>query len=168
MKTLILFFLITALSVTFAQEKGKMSFDERGKKNMYVGIGDKSVFKDTSFATWYNAEYDMYEVDIETLKGIKPESLKDLKITMVVGTWCGDTKREIPRFFKILETLNFDEKNLEMIFVDREKKNPLGDISALGAKNIPTIIFYKSGKELGRIIEAPVESLEKDFLKLLN
>lgn len=168
MKTLILFLLIGALSVSYAQEKGKMTFDEKGKKNMYVGSGDKTIFKDSSCTVWYNAEYDMYEVDNETLKGIKPEALKDLKITMVLGTWCGDTKREIPRFMKILETLKFDEKNLEMIFVDREKKNPFGDISALGAKNIPTIIFYKGGKELGRIIEAPVESLEKDFLALMR
>lgn len=168
MRNLLLILLLTALSVSFAQEKGKMTIDEKTKHNMYVGTGDKSVFKDTSFSTWYSAEYDMYEADRKELSKITPDKLKDVTITIVLGTWCGDTKREIPRFIKILEFLKFDEKNLKMIFVDREKKNPFEDITGLGAKYIPTIIVYKNGKEAGRIIEAPKETLEKDFVELLK
>jgi len=168
MKKLFLILFIISLSASFAQEKGKMIIDEKNKKNMYVGIGDKSVFKDTSFSTWYGAEYDMYELDKKELEKITPEKLKDVKITIVLGTWCGDTKREIPRFMKILEAVKFDEMNLTMIFVDREKKSPSGDISQLGAKNIPAIILYRGEKELGRIIEAPKDTLEKDFTDLLK
>jgi hypothetical protein len=34
--------------------------------------------------------------------------------------------------------------------------------------NIPTFIFFKDGKELGRIIEKPVVTLEDDLAKLLQ
>jgi len=168
MRHLLAILLLTALSISFAQEKSKIVTDEKTKRNMYVGLGDKSVFKDTSFATWYGAEYDMYEVDRREMSRFKPEMLKDVSITIVLGTWCSDTKREIPRFIKLLEAVKFDETKLKMIFVNREKKNPFEDISSLEAKNIPTIIVYKEGKEKGRIIEAPKETLEKDFLELIK
>ena len=33
---------------------------------------------------------------------------------------------------------------------------------------VPTIIFYKDGYEIGRIVETLTESLEKDLLKILS
>lgn len=168
MKKLVFILFLLTLAASYAQEKSKMDIDEKTKRNMFVGTGDKSVFKDTSFSTWYNAEYDVYEVDKKGIEGITPEMLKDIKIIIVMGTWCKDTKREVPRFFKILESIKFDEKNLSLIFVNREKKNPFGDIEALKVKNIPTIIICRNDKELGRIIEAPEETLEKDFVKIIR
>lgn len=168
MKKLFFILFVLALSASFAQEKSKMVTDEKTKRNMFVGTGDKSVFKDTSFSTWYGAEYDMYELDKKELEKISADKLKDVKITIVLGTWCGDTKREIPRFIKVLETIKFDEKNLNLIFVNREKKNPFGDIEPLKVKNIPTIIICRGDKELGRIIETPKETLEKDLVELLK
>jgi thiol-disulfide isomerase/thioredoxin len=168
MKKLVLILSLFALSTSFAQEKGKMGFDEKMKRNMYLGIGDKSVFKDTSFSTWYGAEYDMYDLDKKELEKITPDKLKDVKITIVLGTWCGDSKREVPRFIKILEAVKFDEKNLSLIFVDRDKKNPLSDIEALKIKFVPTIIIYKGDKELGSIVEAPKDTLERDLSEILK
>jgi hypothetical protein len=33
--------------------------------------------------------------------------------------------------------------------------------------NVPTFIFYRNGKEINRIVESPVISLEKDMLSIL-
>jgi hypothetical protein len=33
---------------------------------------------------------------------------------------------------------------------------------------VPTFIFMKDGQELGRIVEYPLESLEKDMAKILS
>jgi len=38
----------------------------------------------------------------------------------------------------------------------------------LNITNIPTFIFYKNGKEMHRIVESPMESLEKDMLKIIT
>jgi len=35
-------------------------------------------------------------------------------------------------------------------------------------EKIPTFIFIMNGKEIGRIIESPNESLEKDMLKIIR
>jgi len=32
---------------------------------------------------------------------------------------------------------------------------------------VPTIIFYLKGKEIGRIVETPVKSLEKDMARII-
>ena len=63
MKRLILLITIIISTLSFAQEKGKIVLDEKSHKNMYVGYGDLTVFKDTSFSTWYGAEYDVYQPD---------------------------------------------------------------------------------------------------------
>ena len=41
-----------------------------------------------------------------------------------MGTWCGDSKRETPRFFKILELADFEMTNFELVTVNRSKKTP--------------------------------------------
>ena len=57
---------------------------------------------------------------------------------------------------------------LEFIGVDRLKKTHDYSIKELKIKRVPTFIFYKEGKEIGRIIESPNETLEKDFLKIVK
>ena len=59
-----------------------------------------------------------------------------------------------------------DEK-VELLSVNRDKLVPGMDISALKIERVPAFIFYDGIKELGRIIETPAETLEKDFLMIL-
>ena len=96
------------------------------------------------------------------------EKLKGIKIKGFMGTWCGDSKRETPRFYKILEQANFDFKNLDLVTVNRSKKTPDNLQEGLDIKKVPTFIFYKDGKEIGRFVERVRESLEKDMLKIVS
>ncbi len=72
---------------------------------MLIGYCTREAFNDTSFSEWWNEEYDMYEVDVETAEEIK-DNLEDVEIKLVMGTWCSDSRREVPRFYKILMKLN--------------------------------------------------------------
>jgi len=89
-----------------------------------------------------------------------------------MGTWCGDSKREIPRFYKILETANYPIEQLTMVAVDHiepnYKKSPGGEEKGLSIIKVPTFIFYKDGKEVNRIVESPIESLEKDIAAIIS
>lgn len=42
------------------------------------------------------------------------------------------------------------------------------DIDQFIIERVPTFIFYKNESEIGRIIETPVETLEKDILNILK
>lgn len=132
---------------------------------MLIGLCDRTAFADTSFAWWFNSEFENYSVDSVTLNAAA--KLNNVKITIVLGTWCSDSKREVPRFFKILDKLSFDQKNLTLICVDRKKTAPACEVEKLDIKLVPTFIIYKDDVEIGRIVETPKESLEKDLVKLV-
>ena len=91
---------------------------------------------------------------------------------MFLGTWCGDSKKEIPRFYKVLETTKFPENQLQVIAVNRTKdaykQSPNHEEKGLNIHRVPTFIFYKNGKEVNRIVEHPKETLERDMLNIVT
>jgi hypothetical protein len=88
-----------------------------------------------------------------------------------MGTWCGDSKQEVPRMIKILLAAGMGTSNLSIIAVgngaDMYKKSPQGEEIGLNIKRVPTLIVYEKKKEIGRFIEYPVVSIEKDLLRIL-
>ena len=55
-----------------------------------------------------------------------------------------------------------------MIAVDRTKEEPKAEVEGYEIEYVPTLIFYREQKEIGRIIETPELSLEEDILAILN
>lgn len=132
-----------------------------------VGIAVKSSFLQAPYNNWFSENYEDYKVDKETVKKLKP-LLKGVTIKAFMGTWCGDSKQETPVFYKILDDVSFNYNRLQMVAVNRQKKTPDNLQKGLHIKRVPTFIFYKKGKEIGRFVEYPVESMEKDFVKILS
>jgi len=134
---------------------------------MLLGKANRKGFQMDAFKDWFNTGYEDYKVDTETSEKLKP-LLKDVDITVFMGTWCEDSQRETPHFYKILDAANFDESKLTLITVSEEKTTPQGYEEGKNITNVPTIIFYKNDKELGQIVEYPIESLEKDMFAILS
>ena len=158
--------LITVCILTSCNAQQKITA-EKNKQGDLVGYANKESFADDAYKNWFNRNYENYTTDEETINALKKE-LKGYKIKGFMGTWCGDSKRETPRFFKVLEQANYKLKNLELITVNRSKKTPDNLQEGLNIKRVPTFIFYKKGKEVGRYVEYPRESLEKDILKIVS
>ncbi|MBK5212863.1 MAG: thioredoxin family protein [Flavobacteriaceae bacterium] len=134
---------------------------------MLLGKANRKGLQMDAFKEWFNPGYETYKLDAESLEKLKP-LLKDATITIFMGTWCEDSQRETPHFYKILDAANFDELKLTLITVSEDKTTPQGFEKGKNITNVPTLIFYKDGKELGRIVEYPIESLEKDMLAILS
>jgi thiol-disulfide isomerase/thioredoxin len=164
MRNLILIALIGILTSCNAQQKKTAQKNNSGD---LVGIANKESFSDNSYKGWFNQYYKSYQTDDATINELK-KSLKGYKIKGFMGTWCGDSKRETPRLYKILEEAGFDQKNLELITVNRGKKTPDNLQEGLNIIKVPTFIFYKNNKEVGRFVERVRESLEKDMLKIVS
>lgn len=147
---------------TFAQQKETIV-----KPNYLEGVTSQDAFKEAPYAAWFNRNYDGYKLDEVLIKEIK-KKLKGVTIKAFMGTWCGDSRREIPHFYKLLAEAEFDEDDLEMIAVNRRKKTADNLQEGLNIIRVPTFIFYKKGEEIGRYVEYPRESLEKDILKILK
>jgi thiol-disulfide isomerase/thioredoxin len=134
---------------------------------MLLGKANRKGFQMDAFKAWYNPGYENYTVDSETLEKLKP-LLKNVSITVFMGTWCEDSQRETPHFYKIMDAANFDESKITLITVSDEKTTPQGFEKDKNITNVPTIIFYKDASEVGRIVEYPIETLEKDMLAILS
>lgn len=91
----------------------------------------------------------------------------DVEIVVVLGTWCSDSKQQVPRFLKIADLAGIPAAQIRFYGVDRTKKSRDSVTDRYRIEFVPTFIFLKQENEIGRIIEAPRTSLEEDMLAIL-
>lgn len=91
------------------------------------------------------------------------------EVTVILGTWCSDSRREVPRLWRALDeaggTVPF---KISYIGVDSDKKEPAAEIAAAGLRYVPTLIVRRDGREVGRIVESAPHGVERDLLALLD
>ena len=166
---LILFLLFNARALT-AQELNYQLTDKNGNEKLLGVINEEGLMK-SPFNTWYTIGFTAYEVDKAMIQSIKDE-LNSYSIKVFMGTWCGDSRREIPKFYKVLKAAGFPEEKLITVAVDyikpNYKKSPGGEEKGMNIIRVPTFIFYKNGKEVNRIIESPITSFEADIAAIVN
>lgn len=165
-KTITLFAFIICFIACNSAKKPLITAKKDVKGNL-VGVANKASFNQEPYNNWFNANYNKYTPDASVVSKIK-SNLKGITIKGFMGTWCGDSKRETPKFYKILEQAKFNLDKVELITVNRSKKTPDNLQKGLDIIKVPTFIFYKGGKEIGRFVEYPRETLEKDILKIVS
>ncbi len=135
-------------------------------KNHLVGVVNKQDFQKNY--TWFDKNYKAYKTDKKVISELK-QKFKNVKVLAFMGTWCGDSRRKVPRFYKILDEIRYDFKDLKMITVNRQKKAN-GLEQGFDIKRVPTFIILKNNKEIGRIIETPKynSTIEKDLLEIVT
>lgn len=91
------------------------------------------------------------------------------EVTVFLGTWCGDSEREVPRLWRALDevggTVPFQ---IHYVGVDRQKKEPAAPIANFEVEFVPTFIVSRQGREVGRIVEESPHGVERDLLALLS
>jgi thiol-disulfide isomerase/thioredoxin len=136
-----------------------------------LGVHPIADLRQAPFADWFQYNYQNYQPDSLLLPELK-QLLKGKELQIFLGTWCGDSKREVPRMLKILAAAGFDSTKLQLVFVnntaDQYKKSPTHEEQGKNIVRVPTLIVYKGKTEIGRFIEYPKESIEKDLLKILK
>ncbi len=169
-RTLVFLFLTFSITFSFAQTINQVVKDDKGKEKL-LGLTNKKGLLKAPFNEWYNKYHDAYLVNDKVVDKLK-DSLNDYTIKVFFGSWCGDSKRELPKFYKVLEAANFPESQLEVIALDRTKEaykqGPNGEEKGMQIHRVPTFIFYKDGKEVNRIVEYPQASLERDMLNITS
>lgn len=116
---------------------------------------------------WFTPRYERAVMDEDRVAHLAT-LLEDVEILGFVGTWCGDTKRDLPNLFKILDEIEYDDSKIDLVAVDRSYKDPSGNNTEWNVKRVPTFIFLKDNKEVGRYVERPRVSLIEDIIKILE
>ena len=136
-------------------------------QNMIVGKFTKDDLQQAPYATWFNKGYEEYTPSPEAIATIK-KNISEYEIVGFVGTWCPDSRREIPKFFKILEEAGYDTSKLTMVGVTRNKNTPENLEEGYNMHRVPTFIFMKDGKEVNSFVEYAAESTEGDIAKIVS
>jgi len=119
-------------------------------------------------STWYVKGFNDYQPDTDAIGKLLKINMDGLTIKIIMGTWCPDSRREVPRFMRILDIWQFPVTKVTFIGVDNAKLSPVGEYDKLDIQRVPTFIIYKNNIEAGRIIENPTTSLEQDIVNILN
>jgi thiol-disulfide isomerase/thioredoxin len=133
-----------------------------------TGTFNRSVLESDDLSkSWFTHYFTDYHVDDVTAAEIG-RLQQDIRYVFIVGTWCGDSKREVPRMYKICDAAKIPEKRITLIGVDRSKNDERGTAKKYLLERVPTFIVLRNEREIGRIVETPVETLEEDLLEILK
>lgn len=167
MKYIVMAFLCLYLSQTIMAQTNNQAADP-----VLYGSFQPHILEQAPYAAWYKPNYEKYNADPEVLKRLQQIKTKGLHIQVFLGTWCGDSKREVPPFIKLLHQMHFPQQQLQLIGLGGSdslyKQSPASEEKGLGIFRVPTFIIYQNNTELGRINEYPIQSLESDLLKILT
>jgi hypothetical protein len=165
---LLILLLMTTAASSLAQNKNNVVYDSLRKQEVIVGLCDREFLEGfTPFNLHYADEYRGYQSGLNP--SAETDSLtRDLFITIVLGTWCGDSREQVPRFLKVTDQLGFPPEHITLIGVDGRKQSTDPDVTPMAIEWVPTFIFTRNCKEIGRIIETPQKSLEEDFLEIIK
>ncbi|MBV1922860.1 MAG: thioredoxin family protein [Flavobacteriaceae bacterium] len=145
----------------------KVMKDTVEDEDMLIGKISKKGFNQEPFSSWYNTEFSAYIINEVVTDSIKP-LLENTSLKVFMGTWCEDSQRETPRLYKVLEAIDFDMTQFEIIAVSRDKDTPNHLEKGQNIEYVPTIIVLKNEKEIGRIVESTIDTLEEDLLAILS
>jgi thiol-disulfide isomerase/thioredoxin len=92
---------------------------------------------------------------------------RGVDVIVFYGQWCGDSKRQVPRFMRVIEAAGWEQGRIRYYALDRSKKSDDGLTEKYSVELVPTFIFLRNNEELGRIVETPRTTLEGDMIQIL-
>ena len=101
MKTISLFISLVLLPIVLSAQNNPQEITTQKGFTFLVGKIGLDAFEASPYNSWYSKNYADYKVDEKSINPHKT-TLHSHKILVFMGTWCGDSKREVPRFAKIL------------------------------------------------------------------
>lgn len=90
------------------------------------------------------------------------------RVTIFLGTWCGDSRREVTRFWAALDRAGAVAFEIAYVGVDRAKSAPDGLLDGVDLRRVPTFVVERDGHEVGRVIESAPGGIESDLASLLS
>lgn len=156
---------------SFAQTTYNQEATDSRNNLILLGKSTRERLQQQPFGDWFNTNYSHYTIDSITANSIKP-LVKGKRFVIFMGTWCGDSRREVPGMYKLLDYCGVQPSQIELVNVSNSdtayKQSPTHEERGLNIHRVPDLLVYAGKKEIGRIVESPVETLEKDLLNILS
>jgi len=150
-----------------SQQINQTITDPVRQREVLIDLLDRTALTIGEMGAYYEQDYEIYKPDSQVVDQLKSIT-GNVYITVVLASWCGDSKEQLPRFMKVLDQIGFNMDYLTLIGVDSHKTAREIDVIPFNIERVPTFIIYRDEKEAGRIIETPIETLELDLLNILK
>ena len=131
------------------------------------GEFSRTQLQNSEHNSWFTDNYDAHPLN-ETLASQIDSLFSEIEVTIFMGTWCEDSQREVPSFFRIIDALDANNQINRLVGLNEDKISHDGSAEEAGITNVPTFIFSKKGVEINRIVEFPIISLEQDIFDILQ
>lgn len=139
----------------------------QGEDSILVGKHTRKQLESAPYKEWFDANYQGYQTNQKVISELEP-LLKGVTIKVFMGTWCSDSQQHVPAFFKIMDRADYKYTDFELYSMTEDKMTPQDFEQNLNITQVPTFIIYKDGKELNRLVEYPLTSIEQDLLEILQ
>jgi len=136
-----------------------------GTEHMILGWTDRQVFSLPEYRVFAGG-YDTATVAAEFVELLR-QVQDDVEMVVFFGSWCSDSKHQIPKFLKISDAAGIPSARIRFYGLDRTKTSSDGLTAQYGIELVPTFIFLRNGDEIGRIVEKPAATMEADMLSIL-
>ena len=144
--------------------------DQHGNPQL-LGRTSRERLEQPPYRDWFMKSYEAYQIDSLSAAKLRA-GLAGKRMMVFFGTWCGDSRREVPRFLKLLDCCGIDSSAVDIVTVSNAdslyKQSPNHEEKGLNIFRVPDFIVFDKGREMGRIVESPVASLEKDLLSIVS
>ncbi len=145
----------------------KLHTEQYNHKNILVGEGQIKDIRKGEYKKWFDENSLNYSPREDFIKKLRPQ-INDYRFEIVMGTWCPDSRMQVPVFYKVLKKSGYENpEKIAVIYVPRKYKE-YKKIDGMNIKRVPTIIVLKNEKEIGRIIEYPMQSIEEDLVNIIE
>jgi hypothetical protein len=138
---------------------------------LLLGKIDVKQLEQPPFGEWYQKEYAAYIPDAKTSDSLR-SLVRSCRFELFLGTWCGDSKKQVPRIMKLLHNMGVKPSAVTIIAVGNRdtlyKQSPTHEEQGKEIYRVPHLNIYKNGKEIGRITETPVKTWESDMLAIVR
>ena len=150
-------------------QTAKQNYHTETYKGRPILVGQIPVeaLRKAPYKTWFEENYNEYQPEAAALDALKTLDKSNLRIDVYMGTWCPDSREHVPHFLRVAHEAGIARKQFRIFALPRH----YGDSPLVRGKNIirvPTFIVYLNGKEAARIIEYPMQSIERDLLRILR
>lgn len=167
MKQVLLAMLMLVSINVFAQYDLDVSIDRETGDVIYKGQCTFADLNSEQAFGWLRTGVGHYKPDEQVVRYLT-DNLPDHKMVVLMGTWCEDSQEMLPQIYKILRLTGFPMQNYTMYGLDMEKKGYKDEHTKYNVSYVPTVILFKGGKEIGRIVETVQISLEADLKDIIE
>lgn len=137
-----------------------------GPKEVLGKVEISDLAADSS-CNWLAPNLGKYQADPSVLNKMSTMDFTGFSWKVYLGCWCSDSKKMIPPFMDIMESIHFPKERISFYALDLNKEAPGNDHKQDSIEYVPTIILFKDNKEQGRIVENTEYPLESALWLLL-